>query len=311
MPSRETTLTVPDSAPLADGLAVVVTYNPDGGLAARLAALRAQVEAVVVIDNGSVNLDGIAAAARSSGCRLVENGRNLGIAAALSQAAGMAVDGGYEWLATFDQDSSVRPGSIAGMLEVYRSHPARDRIGVISLSHRDRATGRDYHLPWDILAEGEAWRSVRSAITSGNLIPVRTFERVGRFDDRLFIDSVDHEFCLRCRASGLLIIECRRQVLDHAKGDATEHRFLGLKVPSSNHSASRRYYIARNQLELFRRFALVDPAWVCLSAFLLACEAVIILLYETDRRAKFAAMIAGARDAVLRRFGPRRLRSGA
>jgi rhamnosyltransferase len=286
-------------------LAVVVTYNPGADLGRNLSALRAEVEAVVVIDNGSSDAEFVRQTAFAAGCRLVANGRNLGIAAALSQGAKMALREGFEWLATFDQDSLLPPRSIVGLLEVWERHPERSRIGVMAMSHRDRATGRDYHLGWDILEQNALWCSVRGTITSGSLIPIATFQKIGFFDDELFIDSVDHEFCLRCRRHGLLVIEGGLQVLDHAKGDASRHRLLWLTVPTANHSATRRYYITRNQLEMFRRYLFVDPIWVIASAFLLVCEGILIALYEQNRRAKFAAMLAGARDFLLRRFGAR------
>jgi rhamnosyltransferase len=146
---------------------------------------------------------------------------------------------------------------------------------------------------------------VRSTITSGNLIAASVFERVGYFDDELFIDSVDHEFCLRCRAQGLLVVESKLQVLDHSKGAATEHRLLWMTVPTANQSATRRYYITRNQLELFRRYFFVDPVWVGFSVGVFVCEILLILLYERGRRSKFAALFQGVRDFIFRRFGPR------
>jgi rhamnosyltransferase len=106
----------------------------------------------------------------------------------------------------------------------------------------------------------------------------------------------------------LRVIESRAHVLDHAKGEASMHRLLWMMVPTANQSATRRYYITRNQLELFRRFAFVDPAWVTISACVFVCESILVMLYERDRRAKFAAMLAGARDFLLRRFGPRGVR---
>lgn len=286
-------------------LAAVVTYNPDHDLSGNLLALRRQVAAVVVIDNGSAGAGDIERLALAAGCRFIGNGANLGVAAALSQAARLTMAEGFDWLATFDQDSLVRPGSIGGLFEVQAAHPHPERIAILAMSHRDRATGRDYHHPEDIIETTPLWRSVRATITSGSLTRVEVFRQVGVFDDALFIDTVDHEFCLRCRRQGWLVIEGRAQVMEHSIGAATEHGFLGRRIACTNHAPVRRYYITRNTLEVVRRYLVFDPAWTLPQLYYLGAGNVLILMFEAHRLAKLGAMLSGAADFLLRRFGPR------
>jgi rhamnosyltransferase len=172
------------------------------------------------------------------------------------------------------------------------------------MSHRDRATGRDYHHPEDIIETTPLWRSVRATITSGSLTRVRVFEEVGLFDDRLFIDSVDHEFCLRCRRRGWLVIEGRGQLMEHSIGAITEHPFLGRRIACTNHSPLRRYYITRNTLEVIRGYLFMDPVWTLSQLYYLLAGNVLILMFESQRVAKFGAMLRGSADFLLRRFGP-------
>jgi len=285
--------------------AVVVTYNPDATLERNLAALRAQIERVFVIDNGSSDLGAVERAARATGCRLVRNPANLGVAGALNQGAALAREEDFEWLATFDQDSLVPAGALDGLMDIWASHPQKDRIAILAMGHRDRVTGRPYHAASHILEETARWRSVRATITSGSLVRLSALETIGPFDDRLFIDGVDHDLCLRARARGLLVIEGRAQVMDHSLGDITQHRLLWRSVSCTNHSPLRRYYITRNQLEVIRRHALSDPTWASLAAAHLVGSSVATVLYEPQRGAKVAAMAAGVRDFALRRFGPR------
>ena len=286
-------------------LAAVITYNPDGSLPGHLQALRSQCDTLVVIDNGSSNLDFVREATTASASLLACNGANLGVAAALTQAARMAVEQGVEWLATFDQDSLCPPGAFTGLLELYERHPERERIGVLALSHRDRATGRDYHHPLDIIADGGKWRTLRSTITSGSLVRASLFPQIGFFDDALFIDAVDHEFCLRARRHGWLIVESKLDVLEHSIGNATEHRLLGRRIVCTHHSPQRRYYMTRNQLEVCARNVLVDPAWAAKGILQFGAGSLAALLYETDKRAKLGAMLQGTWHFARRRFGPR------
>jgi rhamnosyltransferase len=286
--------------------AVVVTYNPDSTLERNLSAIREQVDLVFVIDNGSAGLAAVERAALSSGCRLVNNGTNLGVAAALNQGVKLARDAGAEWLATFDQDSLVPALALKGLLGVFEAHPGREKIAVLAMGHRDRVTGLPYHAASHVLEQTAQWRAVRATITSGSLVRLAALEKTGLFDERLFIDSVDHDFCLRSRARGLLVVEASDQVMDHSLGNITRHRFFWRTVNCTNHSPLRRYYITRNQLEVIRRHLFTDAVWTTLAAFHLVGASLATILYEPERAAKVAAMAAGVRDFLLRRFGPSR-----
>lgn len=286
--------------------AVVVTYNPDDKLVDRLQALRAQVHTLLVVDNGSTNSEVVRAMALRAGCSVVLNPENLGIAEALNQGARAAVQLEAEWLATFDQDSQVAPEAIAQLLAASAALPQLDRVAILAMSHRDRGTGRDYHRSGEILKETEQWRSVRTTITSGSLVRVSVFLQVGFFDTRLFIDTVDLEFCLRCRRQGLLVLENRVVVLAHSMGNSTTRVVLGFPLVLTGHSPLRRYYITRNQLEMCRRFVAADPRWALGAFWDLASGSAITLLLETERRAKLRAMLSGLGDFMLRRFGQRK-----
>lgn len=291
-------------APLGGVLAAVVTYHPGADLADNLAALRGQFAEVLVIDNGSPDFAGVEAVALATGCRVIGNGANLGVAAALNRAARLAHDDGFSWLATFDQDSLVPAGALAALTGVYEEHPQNNRIAILAMCHRDRTTGADYQHGSDVLEQTTDWRTVRATITSGSLVRCEALDIVGPYDDRLFIDGVDHDFCLRCRRAGWLVVEGRRAVMDHSLGAVSLHRLFGRRIACTNHSASRRYYITRNTLALSARHFTVDPVWSIRGAAHLLDSSLCALIFEKDRGAKASAMFWGAFDFARRRFGP-------
>jgi rhamnosyltransferase len=291
---------------LTDVLAAVVTFHPGPELARNLAVLRAQAETVLVIDNGSPNFAQIERAAATAGCRAIGLGANLGVAAALNRAAIVARAEGFAWLATFDQDSLAPSGAFAGLLELYEAHPERNRIAIVAMSHRDRIAGRDYHIPFDVIEETPIWQSVRTTITSGSLVRLEAFDQVGAFDETLFIDCVDHDFCLQCRQAGWLVVEDKRQVMAHSLGAVTLHKLLWREVACTNHSPTRRYYMTRNTLEVCARRLTSDFLWSAHTALHFAGATLAMLIFERDRPAKVGAMIEGVVDFCRRRFGPRR-----
>lgn len=285
-------------------VACVVTHEPGPCLAENLRALRGQVDEVLVVDNASKNAPAIGALVERLDCQFIGLSRNMGIGAALNRGVGLVKEKRADWLATFDQDSLLPEGAIPALLRSWQAHPQAHRIGLLCLTHQDRATGTHYHHPWDILAETSTWRELRSAITSGSLIRRGVLDEVGGFDESLFIDSVDHDFCLRARSQKWLIMEQKEQVLAHSIGAATQHRIFGRTYVCTNHLPVRRYYMARNQLEVARRAATSDPVWAIKAVLQLMSAAAAILLFESQRARKLTAMAQGVSHFLLRRFGP-------
>ena len=237
--------------------AVVITFRSPAAVLDNLAKVRPQVEGLVVVDNGSPAelLVPLHAAAWELGFTLIENAVNLGIAAALNIGVRWAKAQGFQYVALFDQDSTVTEGFCQAMLAQYESHPQRDKVAVVTpepggAKHRPRPTPiglRRMEVPL-------------VAITSGSLMPVEIFDHCGWFQEELIIDCVDHEYCLRARSQGYTLAECRQAVLLVAVGSITSHHAFGLTIIAKHYSARRQYYITRNRLVMVQRFWKQQPA---------------------------------------------------
>ena len=89
--------------------AVIVTYHPRAEMVTNLSTTHAQVQGMVVVDNGSSpeELAPLQQAASHVGFELIENGENLGIAEGLNRGIASAKAQGFSWVVLFDQDSRV------------------------------------------------------------------------------------------------------------------------------------------------------------------------------------------------------------
>src|SRR4051812_28193147 len=89
--------------------AVVVTYRPQREVAENILLLRNQVQQIVIIDNGSEEkLKGLLTeVAKFSDVRVFPSWDNDGLGTALNFGIQFAIEAGYEWIATFDQDSTI------------------------------------------------------------------------------------------------------------------------------------------------------------------------------------------------------------
>jgi rhamnosyltransferase len=280
--------------------AVVVTYHPDDEVLNNLGAIRPQVQELVVVDNGSPKekRDRLRLAAREMEFALIENGNNLGIAAALNIGVKWAQSARYRWVALFDQDSTAPPVFIDTMLQAYEKNPRRDRVGLLVPRYIDRRRGTPISA---IYAEDG---SLQVAMTSGSLMPTSIFSHEGWFEDSFFIGGVDYEYCLRLRSMGYSVEECTDAVLMHAPADFTECKVNGARLFStSNYSAGRRYYRERNTVWMLKKYWRRYPAFFAGMLSHSVKDGVKILLAETGKLKKVYYMVLGVRDGLLGRMG--------
>jgi rhamnosyltransferase len=275
--------------------AIVVTYHPKAKTLENLRSTLAQVDGLVVVDNGSNRneLDSLRTASQALRFHLIENEKNLGIAEALNQGIRWAKSKAFRWVVLFDQDSQITDGFIGQMFEAWKAHPWREKVGSIHCRHVVPDTGL------------EAWVMRTSdgspvlPMSAGSMMPVWIFDKVGWFASEYFIDVVDLEYALRTRAAGFLVIDARGAILLHKPGDPSENRIMGHSFRPSHHNAIRRYYLTRNRIVFYKRYVLRFPRWVLSSAYhQFFKETVVCLLAERNRAQKFRNILLGVWDGI-------------
>ena len=281
--------------------ATVVAFRPDNQLPDRLSRVVPYARQIVIVDNGSgpeftAVLEN---ARRSAEAMLISNPQNRGVAAALNQGVEFALSRGFEWALLLDQDSCVLPALLESAQKAYNEFSDPTQLAVI---------GTDYDHQFQYKKRRRyptsgAYREVRTVITSGSLISLPVFERIGGFRDELFIDSVDDEYCMRARDRGFDVIETSAFGISHEIGKPKIVQFLGKPRSTSNHSPIRRYYMARNRLVLAAKYLLSDPAWAFLLAKSLLREIVFVIIFEEEKVSKLKATLFGMLDALAGRMG--------
>ena len=307
-PTFKMTSKIPDnSPPHARVCAVVVSHHPDPGFVARVHRVIPQVGVTVIVDNGSRAASGPALQELSAhpAVTLVCNGSNLGIAQALNTGIRYAIERGYAWALLLDQDTEVDHALVAALLEAHAECPDPGRTAAVGARFRDThdrpAAGRA------LAAQGESWQEVEAVITSGTLLPLEVFAALGPFREEFFIDYVDIEYCLRARARGFRIIETRKALMAHTVGAPSRHPLWGRHTWTTNHSAERRYYIARNNTVLLREYGTTKGGswrWKSIVRSLRLCKR--IAFFEQDKWPKLMAVAEGWWDGMRGRLGPRR-----
>lgn len=219
-------------------LGVVVVHEPPGPIA-ELPAVRdllPQVDELLIIRNGD------AGTAAGDGFRVVSFSTNRGTAAAWNAALALAGEGGHRHLYLLDQDSGPGPDAVAAA----RVQMGREGAAAV-LQPAARARYRLDPFPWNTVA-------------SGSLYDVEVVKAVGGFDERLFVDEVDHELHARLMEAGHTVSSLPRATIDHRAGSPREMRVAGRTAVISGHSAERRRLQGYSAGLLVRRYLLRAPA---------------------------------------------------
>ncbi len=218
----------------------IVTYRPDPErLMETLRAVRGQTDAIIVADNGSPNREEWEKYLNEQEQRsLIRNRENRGIAAALNQIMALAETEGAEWCFTLDQDSSCSPGLVQALLSC-----ADESTAVIGpeIIYRNNE---------QFVQQRNGTESVSWVITSGSLLSLAVWKRIGGFDESLFIDGVDKDYCIRAGQAGYRILKVHDAVLHHELGDLQCRSVFGKVIYVTHHSPWRLYYMTRNSFYL-------------------------------------------------------------
>ena len=263
----------------------IVLFNPDiNRLKENISAVIVQCTHIYLVDNGSNNIDevkGLLNQYNQSKISILCNLENQGIAKALNQLTTAAQKGGFDWILTLDQDS-VAPSNIVEEFEKYTKNL---NAGMLCPVICDRNKGV-------VIEAKDRYKEIDECITSGSLLNITAWREIGGFDESMFIDGVDFDICYRLRKNGYKILCIQSVVLLHELGRIEYHRFLFWKVLVKNHSAFRKFYIARNTVYLARKehTNIIKAILQNVKLFLIA------VCYEDDKWKKSKKILQGTID---------------
>lgn len=286
----------------SDVCAVIVSYNIGTDLLKCFNSIYNQVNEVVIVDNGS-NMETISVLnglEQLPNVKIFYNKENRGIAVALNQGVRYAINKGYDWVLTLDHDSKATPEMIERMLGAYNNlnDSEKNDTFIIVPRHVEERFHKNINT-YNQLKNN----FVITEITSGNLVKTATYREIGFYEEKLFIDYVDHEFCLRLKKYNKKILYVPNAILLHNLGITQTGNFLNRKVAYTNHSSLRRYYITRNRMYVWAKYLAIAPKWVIKNMIAFFKEIIKIILYENDKKRKFKMILKGINDAVKGNFG--------
>jgi rhamnosyltransferase len=220
------------------------------------------------------------------GIHYISNFENLGVAHALNQALNKAQEEGYDFILTMDQDGALEKDYITSLLNIVQeSNLDIATVGIIAPFHRVHG---------DIInKERQEITDKIAVMTSGNLLNLHAVKQIGGFSEDLFIDRVDHEYCLRLRMNNYRVIQVNSVVFDHPQGRMSKHFLFNRAYYTTNYSPNRRYYITRNTLYVIKKYGKIFPEYVKWERDVFLSDLKNIILFETDKIDKLKMILKG------------------
>lgn len=269
---------------------VSVTYNSVEKLRQMLASVPAQTP-VVVVDNGSDDVDALADLCAQHGARLIRNDVNRGFGPACNQGAALAAT---PYLLFLNPDARLLPGALDELVAAARRDPhfgaMNPRIetadGSPYLKRKSPLIPRSDWMP-------RGWPQADQQVTtlSGCAIFTRrdAFEQVGGFDPAIFLYHEDDDLAQRLRQQVGPLMFVRDARVVHAAGSSTA-RTPQVAALKAWHMGRSRVYVTRKHDRPFAVTAALGRALVQM----LSPE----MLVSARKRSKHAAFLRGVLSQI-------------
>lgn len=258
-------------------IAVIVWFQPTSECVNNILTYSRFVDDIIIIDNSA-----------SSNVKLIEKlphaeylcfMENKGIATALNTGHDQAITAGADWVLTMDQDSSFAPDQIKRLIKISTEQSLDDNIAIFSPC-------------WQNNTSSSAIQECNSVITSGSLVRLSAYKIISGYNESLFIDEVDHEFCFRLKRAGYRILRINNVCIIHAIGELLTIKILFFQMSTLNHNHIRKYYMTRNRLYMRSYF----PDFGLPYLKMIMVDLLRVVLIEENKCLKLKYMIKGAMD---------------
>lgn len=231
---------------------VVILYHPDiKQLSANINTYVSGLKQLYIYDNSESQIPGIEAALHGLHPNIKYHffNSNEGIAKRLNQAVELAIQNQHDYLLTMDQDSCFKPDDF----EKYKS--------LIQKSDYNNVAQFGVNCQPLITKSSDQPEEVLTLITSGSILNLGLFNKIGSFNEPFFIDFVDAEFSYRIVQLGYINLMFSDIILNHTLGNLVSGRSLMTFKKSLRiiHAPVRAFYITRNGLTLFFKHKGLSP----------------------------------------------------
>lgn len=224
--------------------AVVIMYNPDVDVVSNILTYAMFVDRLIIFDNSEIP-KAIDVSTLGDKVVLIADCVNKGISERLNMAAKMSMDYGSKWLLTMDQDSFFDEQNMLQYRQCWNEFDNKSSVAMFGVEYEKKPLFNKCN-----------FLETDNLITSGSIVNLDVFKLIGGFDEKLFIDEVDSEYCYRAKVHGFKTIKFEHIYMHHSLGKVMQYRSLKNfnLTPRTLHSPIRLYYMVRNYLYVYDKY---------------------------------------------------------
>jgi N-acetylglucosaminyl-diphospho-decaprenol L-rhamnosyltransferase len=193
---------------MADVTAVFVTYNSAGIIGEALAALPREIRCIVV-DNASADGTQTTVLTARPDADVMTNRRNIGFGRAANRALAAV---GTEFAVLLNPDLFVAPDCVEALLATARRHEDVALFGAVEEGGQAPTRSSDVY-------------PIETVSGACMLFRMAQFEKIGFFDENLFMYFEDSDISLRARLHGFGVAVASAARVRHLGGRSTGSRF--------------------------------------------------------------------------------------
>lgn len=221
---------------------VVIWYKPDNSSLENIKKYSSLFNKIFIVDNSKTDNSNLIK--DFNNIVYIPNLSNLGIAKATNIGCERAFQDGFDWVMTMDQDSSWEITELKKFINLVENNKDKSIISFAPV-HSNKTKSLVGEL------KEKSNKKIKSQIiyqskvmASGNIISLKVWKEVNGFNNDLFIDEVDHEFCYKLIEAGYKICEFQDISMYHTLGNVKKT----ILPRPCKHSGVRLFYIFRNML---------------------------------------------------------------
>jgi rhamnosyltransferase len=287
--------------------AIIVCFFPDlEKLRVLIEVIEPSVCEILLFNNGGLNE--VELNCENPKIKVKSLGSNVGIGAALNAGCDLALANGSRFAVTFDQDSTPEKNMIPILIQEFLSYQVHTpRVAAIGPQLVDIRGKSEIVFPFVQFTSlgykewrGAGTQSVSHVVTSGCLIDLNVWCDGNSFDERLFIDLVDNNWCWQLIKNGYFVLGTSKAKMTHEISD--EIKKVN-RYSLNTYRPMRRYFQIRNVIYhlCYVKLSLAQKKYLLRSFAVTSSSA---LFSDTNPMLSFLQCLRGFVHGLTKKLGP-------
>lgn len=281
--------------------AVVVLYQPEKNILFNIMTYAADVDRIYAIDN-STDYDNnlISQLQKMQKVKYVSLQGNKGLALALNYGCDLARADGFDYILTMDQDSYFEKHAVQEMIN-YVEKTKISNLGMVAPCVNALFDNKNFHINKNEIDQFQyETKEEKWVMTSGSLMSLKAFYKVGNFDEKLFIEHIDIDIGIKMSLNNYKVLKIKAARINQRLGNSRPQRFLWKIIHPMYSNPVRTYYLVRNQIYIIKKYGIKFLKFTNVS---LLKTLIKLLFFEPCKTIRIRMFFRGIKDGVINQMG--------